>query len=159
MGFIEAWTVGGRKHYAPSGAIAGTGAAEPLAIALGKAGHRTILGALSKPGAPARGRAEGLRALERAGLVSIITDGKARRVWPGSELAALSAALAEGYAAHRRIAIGIIHRRAIPLELNPLRGGACELVLGSGNDRHTVVLPADPLGAALAARSKLYKKV
>jgi hypothetical protein len=159
MGLLEAWNVGGRIHYAPSGAISDAGLAEQLALALGKAGHRTILEALAKPGFHARSRAAGLRTLEKAGLVAIITDGKSRRVRPGSGLTMLSDVLAKGYSLHRRIAIDIIHRRAIPLELNPLRGGACELVLGGGNERHSVVLPSDPFGTALAARMDTYKKV
>ncbi len=155
-GMLDAWRVGGRLHYSPAKAVADDGMASMLSRAFGKTEHRLLLEALARPGCESKAAASTVRGLEDLKLISVVTDGRFKRLHPGEKLSGLSDELARGFASHRAAVQRAMHDRGITFELNPLRGGATEIRLGTGGDAHAFTIPSDPFNVALSARAQLY---
>lgn len=156
-GFVERRNFGGSAYYSPAEAVPDEGTAAILKLASDKADTKILWASVTKPGAstvqfskPAAAR------LADAGLVLIIGDGKANRLYPGPELKALSKNLDIGYRAHISLLRRMCHASAVRYRATPMKDGSLDFNFAAHSGEYDFAVPANPFENSLFRRAKLY---
>jgi hypothetical protein len=147
----------GATHNFPEGAIQDQSLIPLLGLLGGRAEAATLFEIMMEPGLPSKGLPhKALSRLESASLITSVSDGRFRRLYPGAGVKLLSDSLRAGYEVHKALMFRVLQDGGIEFKVQPQRDGSLEFSLLAQPAGFSFTMPSNPMENSLMQRIKIY---